>query len=244
MADEQKQQNLNISISWRLVSIVLLVVIALLIILWRPWDNVQAERKITITGEATVSAEPDELVFYPTFEVEDVEELATKANEITAKLKELGVEEKDIKSNSSSYEKYYPMPVDGGDQSNLTLQLTISVTNNKELSKKVQDYLLTQNPKGQISPQASFSNEKRKALQDEATSKATVDARARAEKMAIELGGEVGKVITVSEATGYGVYPVDAAETRDSEASSPPSLPISVGENDFTYQIQVEFELK
>jgi len=243
MTNEHSSRSLQLNISWKIISLLLLVVIVVMLGLWKPRDSTDSTRSISVTGEATVSAEPDELVFSPYFEVETSEALTTKAADVTAKLKELGVEDKSIKTNASSYDKYYPMLIEEAGQSNLTLQFTVTLTSNKDLSQKVQDYLVSQNPKGQITPQASFSDDKLKQLEEEASTKATADAKARAEKIARELGARVGKVKGVSEVSGFGVYPL-TEEGRDVATSSQASLPVQVGENDFTYQLQVEFELR
>ncbi|MDQ3064652.1 MAG: SIMPL domain-containing protein [bacterium] len=244
MENGKKSQSLQLSISWRLIAIILLAVIGLMLAAWRPWTSTAASsRVIAITGEATVSAEPDELVFYPYFEVKDTQQLTQKAATITDGLKKLGVEEKYIKTNASSYEKYLSVP-EGSGTDTLTLQFTVTITANKELSQKVQDFLVAQNPKGQISPQASFSTEKRKQLTDQATVQATADAKTRADKMAAELGAKIGKVVKVSEATSMFPYALEGRDMAVSQDSAASKLPISVGENDFTYQLQVEFELR
>lgn len=246
MTGERNSSTLQLNVSWKIVSAILLVIIISMLAFWMPWQGTTSDdRTITVSGEATLQAEPDELTFSPYFEAASTDELTTKAGEVTAKLKELGVEDKNIKTNASNYDKYYIMPTPDGGGSSLTLQFTITITNNKELSQKVQDYLVTQNPKGQVTPQAGFSDEKRKSLEDEASTKATTDAKAKAEKMAKELGGKLGKVKAVTPNTGFGVYPVSAEAARDTtSASNQGSLPIQAGENEFTYQVTVEFFLK
>ncbi len=236
----------GLTVSWRLLAIVLLIIIAVMLAIWRPWQaGTSAGRTITVTGEATVSAEPDELVFYPSFTIATTQDLAARANELTAGLKALGVEDKAIRTNASAYEKYYDLTRLPGSapEEEITLQFTITL-NDKELAQKVQDYLVSQKASGQITPQGSFSDEKRKQLQDEATEKAAADARTRAEKMAANLGAGIGKVVKVSESQGYGIYPMENG-IRDMVASSADaSMPINQGENDFTYQLQAEYELK
>lgn len=246
------KSKLNISISWHYICIALLLTNVLTVFLWKPWqDSTATTRKITMSGEATIKAEPDEYVLNPYFEYTNVDrakatqELTTQGAAVTAKLKELGVKDEQIKSNTNGYDKYYSSGQDSGEN---TMQLTYTITvSDKELAQKVQDYLLTLNPQGQISPMAQFSETKQKDLETEAREKAIDDARAKAEKTATQLKAKVGKVVSVSDGVGYGggmpiPYAAGAMEVRSDSAIS--SLPIQVGQNEFTYAVTVEYELK
>lgn len=55
---------LTLNIDFRWVSAALLVVIAGVIVAWQPWNSISAaDRTVSVTGTATVKAEPDEFVF-------------------------------------------------------------------------------------------------------------------------------------------------------------------------------------
>src|SRR6056297_3541269 len=91
--------------------IVLLAILGLL--LWsQPWstETFSSNKKtITVTGETTLEATPDEFTFYPYFQKEGTDkdalrdELVTEANTLVNGLKELGVPEENITLDASSY---------------------------------------------------------------------------------------------------------------------------------------------
>jgi hypothetical protein len=205
-----------------------------------------------MSGEAVIKAEPKEYVITPYFEYTNADkaqatQAMTKESEtITAKLKELGVSNENVKSDSSAYDRYDAT----GTETTNTLRLQYTITlDNKELAQKVQDYLVTLSPQGQISPVAQFSESQRKDLEAQAREKAIEDARAKAEKTATQLQAKVGKVIAVSDGAGYGSMPMPYAagsiEARSSDVTvSSTSLPIQAGQNEFRYSVTVEYELK
>jgi uncharacterized protein YggE len=230
----------------------LLVVIAGMLAFWRPWENPLAkERTVAVTGEATLKAAPDEFVFSPSYDFNNADkqtalsELTKKSDELVAKLKALGVADSKIKTNSSG--NNYPVYRPTGDNSGFTytLQLTITV-GTKDLAQKVQDYLVTTAPTGEVSPQANFSDAKRKDLERQARDAATKDARAKADQSAKNLGFKVGLVKTVTDGTGFGgiIYPLTASGVAKATDLSQPSLAIQPGENDLSYTVTVTYYLK
>src|SRR6266404_5558206 len=96
---------------WKLISLVLLVALVAAIVLWKPWQaNIKAsDRTVSVTGTATVKAEPDEYVFSPSYTFTNVDkqtalgEITAKSNDMIAKLKALGVADSQIKNNSTNY---------------------------------------------------------------------------------------------------------------------------------------------
>lgn len=207
-------------------------------------------KTITVTGEATVESAPDEYVFAPYYEATGTDqvtvqaELTAKANDVTAKLKELGVEEKDITLQSSAYDNWYP---DETGKSTTTVSLEVKVSE-KELSQKVQDYLITTGAKGSISPQGSFSITKTKELDAEARTKASEEARSKAEAQAAIFGAEIGDVVKIEQGTSVGIgYPepmiaMDAATgSREATISS---LPVLVGQDSYSSTVSVTYELQ
>lgn len=146
------------------------------LLLWsQPWKGASnsgnATRKITVSGEATLKAEPDEYLFSPYFEAKGTDQTALKkqlndkANAAVAKLKELGVEDTKIKVDSSSYDYWYFEP---GQEGNLTVSLQVTV-NDKTKAQEIQDYVTTLDLKGQLTPQATFSKDKQKEVESQAT---------------------------------------------------------------------------
>lgn len=242
MANQTNSQKLSFNLDLRLVVVALVLVIAGMLAMWRPWEGV-SDRTIEVGGQATISAVPDEYLFYPVYEFTNADkqkalaELTSKSNDLVAKLKELGVSDSQIKTNSDGYDYPYYKETDGNPIYSLRLTVTI---NDKDLAQKVQDYLITTAPTGGVSPQVGFSEAKRKELEGQARDQATKDARAKAEQSAKNLGFSIGAVKSVTDGAGFGgpIYSLDAAGR---EAASPSSLSLQPGENDLSYSVSVVY---
>lgn len=245
--------NLKAETIYKVLVVVLLTAILSLALWGKPWESSSVDantRKITVTGEATVTAEPNEYTFSPYFRESSTdkeqlrEDLVSKANEVVEKLKELGVEEKDIVVDASSYDYWY---WDDGEEGTMTVSIQIKVTDNKDLVQEVQDYLVTTDSKGQLTPRGAFSEDRRKELDDEAYNKAAEDARAKAEARAKIFDAKLGKVISIDQAYAslfddYGYDLINASVSLDSEAGQ--SLPVLQGENEYRQSVNVVYEIK
>ena len=238
---------------WQIITLLLLVIICVIVANWRPWQpNIKAsERTVTVTGNATVSATPDQYEFSPTYRFTNankqmaLSDLTNKSNEITGKLKTLGVADKDIKTNSNGYGNgaYYSLSTANGNTT-YTLSLTVTI-NDAKLAQKVQDYLLTTDPTGEVTPNVSFSTAKQKQLQGQARDKAEQNARAQADQSAKNLGFKVDQVKSVTDGSlGSGINPYDdialGANSAGSRAATP-SLNLQPGQNDLSYSVQVVY---
>lgn len=176
-------------------------------------------------------------------------DLTATAKQTTDKLKELGVKDEQIKSNTSSYDSYYqPLPAGTNADTTTTLSYTITL-NSKDVSQKVQDYFLTTSAQGQLSPVASFSEGKRKELESKAKTAAIDDAKSKATANATQIGAKLGKVITISDSAS--VMPMEYMANVDSVKSSgasqgvaTSSVPVQSGQNDFSSSVSVEYEIK
>src|SRR3990167_157592 len=247
------KKQLSMSLYPRIIIAVLLVVIGVMAYLWKPWDlsPKATDRTVSVTGQATVKAEPDEYVFYPSYEFKNADkavalaEMTKKSDELVAAIKKLGVPDSAIKTNASGYGQgiYYPVIDEGS--TTYTLSLTITVAN-RELSQKVQDYLVTTSPSGAVSPLASFSEEKQNQLESQARDQATKDARAKADQSAKNLGFKITKVKSVDDGAGFGgIEPLlrgGAVSTDVAEAS--PRLTVQPGENELSYSVTVVYYIK
>lgn len=236
--------------------IILLILAGGMFWAWNPWNGTYSgssadnSRTTQVTGEAKISAEPDEFVFYPSYEFKNASkdtalaELTKKSEEVTAKLKELGVADNKIKTNSSGYN--YSFYYDSrAKTNNYNLQFTITTTD-KELTQKVQDYLVTTAPTGNVSPQANFSEAKKKELESKARDEATKDARAKAEQSAKNLGFKLGKVKSVDDGAGFGggIEPYGTRLEFDVDSASPSSLKVQPGENNLNYSVTVVYYIR
>lgn len=229
------------------VNILLLVAILGLLLWSQPWKSTTSEvRKITVSGEATLEAEPDEYVFNPYFEVKDTNQETAKAkvsklaNDAVDAIKKLGVEEKDIKLDASSYDRWY-WDADN-EEGVLNAYLTVKVKD-KDLAQKVQDYLTSSEAKGQLTSQESFSEEKQKNLEAEATEKAIEDAKSKAEAQAKLVGAKLGKVIEVQQDNPI-AFPYQGRGDAITLEASDTSLPVLPGEQEFTKIVVVIYELR
>jgi len=233
---------------WWLV-VLLLAVIVLLIGLWRPWQGSSASaRRITVSGSSTIKATPDEYAFNPSWEFKGSDKTATlkevtdKSAAVVAELKKLGVADKDIKTNTGGWDGYYYFD-SSLNQHTYTLNVTAIVAD-RQLAQKVQDYLTTTEPTGQVSPQATFSTTLQKKLDQQGRTAATKDARAKADEMARNLGFKVGKVVTINDnGTDSGVY-LSQGSGLNASVSSATKLDVQPGQNDTSYTVQVVYEIR
>jgi uncharacterized protein YggE len=226
----------------------LAIVIIGMLFMWQPWANT-GDRTIEVTGQTKVKAVPDQFVFYPAYQFKGndkntaLTELTKKSDDATAKLKELGVVENNIKTDSSGFN--YPLYIEGEDkETTYSLQLTVTV-DNAELAQKVQDFLVTTEPTGSVSPQPGFSETKRKELEATARDQATKEARAQADQMAKNLGFRVSGVKSVTDsAAGGGVIPYMSREGATATDKAQSSFTIHPGENELPYSVTVVYFIR
>jgi uncharacterized protein len=246
----QTSQKLNFNVDLRIVSMLLLAVIAVMLLVWKPWASTGAtDRTVEVTGDAKLTAKPDEFAFYPMYQFTNadknvaLDELGKKSDEVIAKLKDLGVPENKIKTNSSGYD--YPIATDlRADEATYTLQFTVTVPSLED-AQKVQDYLITTTPMGSVSPQATFSDKKRKELENQAREEATKDARKKVEQMADNLEFKIGKVKAINDGSGFGdVFPLSRGSASMAAEDAKSSLNVQPGENDFNYSVTVTYYIK
>jgi uncharacterized protein YggE len=242
--------NISLSLIYKSVIIFLMLIIVVMLAVWMPWSRNSESRTISVSGESTIMAEPDRYIFSPNYEFKNKDESVSlnqqseKSNEIITKLKGLGVKDSDIKNNSSGYSTGQMSPVSPDDDTIYNLSLTITVSD-KDLAQKVQDYLLTTGPSGQVTPQPGFSESKRKELEDKARDEATKDARSKAEQIAKNTGAKLGKVKSIQDGGGLGQpEPMLYEYKAVSSSSSEQSMPIQPGENELKYTVSVSYYLR
>lgn len=248
-SNNQPLLSLARSFSWEMACLALILILAICVSLWKPWQaTVKAsERVISVSGDATIKAQPDEFVFSPTYDFTNADkqaalsEMTAKSDEIVTKLKSLGIASSQIKTSTSGYkDMYYPMAT-GGNTYNLLITVTAS---SQAQAQKVQDYLVTTGPSGSVSPQANFSTSLQKSLESRARDTAEKDARAKAEQSAKNLGFTVDKVKSVDD-SGFsqgGCGGLCAGANATSSAQEPmTSLSVQPGENELPYSIKVTY---
>lgn len=130
---EKSKQKLNLNVDLRIVVVVLLLVIAGIVMLWKPWDAAPAAdaRTVSVSGEATITAAPDQYVFTPSYQFKNADkaaalkELTAKSDEVVAKLKGLGVASAKIKTDSNGYNSgmyYYDYDQSNKNYTNTTIR--------------------------------------------------------------------------------------------------------------------------
>lgn len=249
-ASSKTRSNIRLSFSqWWLVGLLALIMVVMLLV-WRPWQggNV-SQRTISVSGSAIIQASPDEYVFNPSWQFKGADKTAAlgsvteKSAMVLAELKKLGVADKDIKTNTGGWDGYYYFD---SEQNQHVYMLNIAATvDNRELAQKLQDYLVTTEPTGQVSPQATFSNALQKKLEQQGRTEATKDARAKADEMAQNLGFTVGKVMTIKdEGQNGGVYPMLAQGSAMDSSVKSTELAVQPGQNELNYTVQVVYAIR
>ncbi len=250
--EQNSPTKLNINLDLRVITALLLLVIAGMLVVWKPWASVSSsDRTITVSGEAKLTSEPDEFTFQPSYEFKEANKetalaaLTAKSEELVRKLKELGVSDNKIKINSDGYDyRNYSFDSDS-DTFTYTLYPKI-VINTRELAQKVQDYLVSTLPSGQISPQTGFSDTKQKELESKARDTATKDARKKADQSAENLGFKVSKVKSIEDSSNFGEIwaygATDASVVSAGEKSA--GLALQPGEDELTYTVKVVYYIK
>lgn len=248
---QQNKNRFSLSLDYKIITIVLLAVIGLMLVLWKLWEEVPGanDRTVQVTGQAKITAQPDEFVFYPAYEFSAADkdaaltEMGRKSDEVVSRLKSIGVADNKIKTNSDGYDRKYFAPDQTGGNI-YTLRLTVTV-GDRDLAQKVQDYLVTTQPIGAVSPQATFSESKRKELEAKARDKATLDARAKAEQSAKNLGYRIGKVKAVSDGDGFShIMPLDSRGVEMDASAPTAKLDLQPGENELSYSVTVTYYIK
>lgn len=246
--------HLNLRLDYRILCGALLVIIVAMLALWKPWHAAPStkDRTVTVTGQASLHAAPNEFVFSPMYQFKNsdkqaaVQELTAKSSSIVAGLKKLGVAASKIQTNANSWA--YPSYDNTDNTATYTLNLTVTVTDNDALVQKVEDYLVGSSPTGALTPSASFSTEKQKALQANARNKAIQDAKAKAGQSASNLGFALGAVKSVDDSNGFGggIYPMTAKTTTlDAIGGSvDSSLAVQPGENTLNYSVTVAYYIR
>lgn len=231
---------------------------------WKPWQpNIKAsDRVVTVTGEATLTATPDEYVFTPAYTFSDanqqtaLSQVTSTSDQIVAKLKALGVKSSAIQTNANGYSSGNYVPVfQNNKQTTYQLNLTITI-DDATLAQKVQDYLVTTSPTGDVTPSVNFSTATQKSLENKARNQAEIDARSKADQSAKNLGFKVANVKTVIDGGlnsggmfdpcgSYGGSITGGACSGSNldvtSGNSAQSLTLQPGQNQLYYSVQVEY---
>ncbi len=231
----------------------LAVAVGALIAVWsRPQSIVAATntapvRQITVVGKGETKAAPDTASVQLGVQTEAetarqaLTDNNTKMQTLVARLKELGIADKDIQtSNISIYARYDDRGRDVlGYQVSNTVTVTIrNISQTGEVLDKVVDA-------GANSVMGiSFMIDQPSLLEQTARDQAIQDARTRAEAMAKASNATIGQVLSITENIGSTPPPVYPAAERATAAGDAAMVPIQTGEQTVTAQVQITFELR
>jgi hypothetical protein len=204
-----------------------------------------AIRQITVVGQGEAKGAPDTASIQLGVQTESAtarEALTsnnTQMQALVAKLKELGIADKDIQtSNIAIYPRYdnNGRAVEAYQVSNTVTVRIRDITATGALLDQVVD-AGANNING-----ISFMINDPRQIQQTARDAAIADARARAEAMAKAAGVTLGQVLAISETVGQPVVPLMARAEAAMAADA--SVPIQSGEQTINAQVQMTFELK
>ncbi len=224
--------------------------------------NNSTQATITVTGEAKRSVLPDVGVFQFTVEAQAEDVAAAqrisgeKINDIMSFLKgEGGVQENDIKTTGyNAYPRYEYVRTDCapnfGCESKRQL-VGYVVTQNVQVKvrdmKKAGELLAGVGSRGATNLSGlSFELEDPEALQEEVRLEAIASAKAKAKRLAKELGVRLGKIERFSEgANGVPVVPMGRSAAAEIALAEEMVVPdISVGEDSVTAQVTIVYRIK
>lgn len=252
----------NLRFDLRFVIIVLLIIIAGMLWLWQPWQNTTPRRTVSVTGQGTVKAAPDEFIFSPSYQKsastakEAISQVSAVGNTTVAKLKELGLTSDDLKTDVYSTPEYDPTVYDnyGTDtypevvqskikQHTATYSITATV-HSKDVAQKALDYLVTTALTSAITPQSTFKAETAKKLESEARQAGLADAKQKATDTATGLGATLGKVVSISEPNAISPLPYMREGVVSSTAGDTTAPTLETGVNEITYSVTVVFGIR
>ena len=213
-------------------------------------ENMQPPPVISVQGQGKIQAVPD--IAMLNFGVQTGRQpTAQRAMEILGKrmtaafeaLKEMGIEEKDIKTQSlnlnAAYDWNEGKRIDRGFEANQNLQIKV-----RDLDKitTVLDVVVRMgaNQVGGV----SFTIDDMDELREEARAMAIKDAKEKAQELAEDLGQTLGKFRGFSEGGGYNPpYPMMRMESMAMDAKVG-GTPIPAGEQEIVVSVTLTYEVQ
>ncbi|MBX4195741.1 SIMPL domain-containing protein [Candidatus Parcubacteria bacterium] len=248
---------------WATVVVVLLGIFLLFKSLnaFKDWRSPSAAfNTIVVTGHGEAFATPDvaNFTFTVSADASSVggaqDTVTQKTNSIMNALKELGIEEKDIRTTDYSvYPKYTYQPVACSptfcppsrqipDGYTVTHSVEVKVRKTDDAGKA----LAAAGAKGATNISSlAFTIDDPESIMNEARDEAVKEAREKAKTLAKSLGVRLGRVVDFNDSTyNPGPYPVYKleAQTGAADTSSAPSLP--AGQNKITSNVSVTYEIR
>ncbi|OGE09240.1 hypothetical protein A3A60_02165 [Candidatus Curtissbacteria bacterium RIFCSPLOWO2_01_FULL_42_26] len=219
---------------------------------FKPWQTKVAET-ISVSAEGKADAAPDISKITAIIESKNLNldiaqtENEKKVSKVISTLQDLGIEEKDIKTQNISavpgYEGQtliYPVPPrPDTNQFSTTLEVTV-----RDFDKADQVIsTLTQNGATNLyGPQLTLSDEKLEAAKSQAREKAVDNALAKARQLARASKRKVGKAVKITEQENFGYpQPLIAENSMDLKQKASQIQP---GQNQVTVTISADYQLR
>ena len=232
--------------------------------------DVNAQTTITVTGNGDAYAIPDiaTVSYTITQEAKTVAEarttVDTKMKNIHKFLSDSGVEDKDIKANYSFYPKYewqqkqieciaYPCIQPTGKQVltgyEVSEQVEVTIRNidkNADAAGTIVGGLAEKGATNLSGP--NFMVEKEDTVQATARETAIAKAKAKADQLAKDLGVSIVRIVSFNEGGNYPImYARGGMEMKEMSADasvSPQSANIPAGQNKYTSNVTIVYEIK
>lgn len=226
---------------------------------FKPWLP-QTEETISVTATGKTQVAPDIAQITATIETKDQNlDQARRRNEakvtkVISSLKDLGVEEKDIKTQYLSANPTYEsteipveeqvqiFPVPPKPTTNVfstSLEITIK---NFDITDEIIAALTENGATNLYGPSLTLSEEKLNSVKSKARENAIEDAKTKGQELANLSGRKLGRVTKVTEQGDFG-YPVPILTYSEADLKQRASQ-IQPGQNEVTVNLQVEFSLK
>ena len=242
----------NTALIWPLV----VLAIAFGAFYFKPWQT-KPQETISVTAEGKAQTAPNVATITATIETKNKNldqaraENEQKVSTIVAKLKDLGVKEKDIKTQNISggpgYQvmdmpqtQIYPIPPRPNTNSfSTSLEITIR---NFDIADEVLAVLTQNGASNLYGPNLTLDENAQEEIKSKARENAVSSARKKAEELAKLSGRKLGKAVKIEEA-GDVIFPqpLMAQSELDLKQKASQSAP---GEQEVTVNLAVDFALK
>ena len=230
---------------------IVVLIVAILVLWTKPWQT-KTTQTVSVTAEGKAEAVPSIAKITASIQSTNPNldraraENQTKVDAIVTKLKSIGTEEKDIKTQNISANPTYEIPMmypapPRPNTNAFTTSLEITVRDLKNADAVLS--ALTANGTTNIyGPQLTVDDSKLESAKSQARQNAVENAKTKAKELAQASGRSVGKVVSIKEQGDY-AYPVPMMAAGSVDLIQKESQ-IQPGQNDVTINLQVDFELK
>lgn len=204
---------------------------------------------ITIEGQGKVTSVPDIAtidlgVLTSNIKVAEAQqENVKKMNNLTNRLKQIGIEEKDMKTAQYTIYPRYDYTAGRSEIVAYDVQQTLNVKI-RDLTKLSTVLQAAAEVESNQIGGLNFTVDEPEDLKVEARLKALKNAREKAEALASALGVKLGKIVSFSESSGDSMNPVPYAYAREGLGGGGAAPDIQQGSLDIVSNVTVSYELR